>query len=238
MATRRPSKNSGRLILDNCYHGHGLCGARLQITATSCLHPYTTVTALLVRYFLKGFPCCPYPRRRAPLSLVRNCVCRNAAEYIKLPFLLEAGKFMASLCSGSGKYCFFQSNVLAAGKEGVKPRSLYLPRNLKNCLQAKRVLPLYRGRERVIITEIQWTPRNCRPFFSCQPAPKEYRLLLFREKKKRRGWTPDSFTRKLVFPKNSSRVPKLPKRIVNMRLCGKHLYPRVNDGQIYEKCWG
>lgn len=147
MATRRPSKNSGRLILDNCYHGHGLCGARLQITATSCLHPYTTVTALLVRYFLKGFPCCPYPRRRVPLSLVRNCVCRNAAEYIKLPFLLEAGKFMASLCSGSGKYCFFQSNVLAARKEGeseVKPRSLYLSRNLKNCLQAKRVLPLYR----------------------------------------------------------------------------------------------
>ena len=33
------SKNSGRLIPDNCYHGHGLCGARLQITATSCLHP-------------------------------------------------------------------------------------------------------------------------------------------------------------------------------------------------------
>lgn len=30
-------QNSGRLIPDNCYHGHGLHGARLEITATSCL---------------------------------------------------------------------------------------------------------------------------------------------------------------------------------------------------------
>lgn len=119
MATRRPSKNSGRLIPDNCYHGHGLCGARLQITATSCLHPYTTVTALLVRYF-PGFPCCSYPR--VPLSLVRNCVYRNVAEYITLPSLLEAGKFMVGLCSGFGKYCFFQSNVLAARKEIKRKR--------------------------------------------------------------------------------------------------------------------
>lgn len=122
MATRRPSKNSGRLIPDNCYHGHGLCGARLQITATSCLHPYTVVTALLVGYFLKGFPRCPYPRRRVPLSLVRNCVYRNVAEYIKLPSLLEAGKFMVGLCSGFGKYCFFQSNVLAVKRERERKR--------------------------------------------------------------------------------------------------------------------
>lgn len=179
MATRRPSKNSGRLILDNCYHGHGLCGARLQITATSCLHPYTTVTALLIRHFLKGFPCCPYLRRRVPLSLVRNCVCRNVAEYIKLPSLLAAGKFMASLCLGSGKYCFFQSNGLAKrdrergrerGERGEREveESLSLQK-LEKLLTTKRVLPLYRGGrgERVIITEIQWiSPRNCRSSFS------------------------------------------------------------------------
>lgn len=61
MATRRSSKNSGRLIPDNCYHGHGLRGARLQITATSCLHPCTIIT--VSGYFLKGLlTVCTYLR--------------------------------------------------------------------------------------------------------------------------------------------------------------------------------
>lgn len=69
VATRRSSKNSGRLIPDNCYHGHGLRGARLQIIATSCLHPYTIVT--VSRYFLKGFlTVCTYLPLH-PVSLVR-----------------------------------------------------------------------------------------------------------------------------------------------------------------------
>lgn len=110
VATCRSSKNSGRLIPDNCYHGHGLCGARLQIIATSCLHPYTIVTVKILSQrvpyclYLSTFASCkPFPHATAFTE-----AWRDIQSYLLL--LLEAGKFMAGLCSSFEKYCFFQSS--------------------------------------------------------------------------------------------------------------------------------
>lgn len=250
MATRRPTKNSGRLIPDNCYHGHGLCGARLQITATSCLHPYTTIAALLIRYFLKGFSRrCPYPRRRIPLSLVRNCVYRNVAEYRKLPSLLEAGKFMVGLCSSFGKYCFFRS-VECVSSERREEKERQKGREVKSRSRGtwkivyELVLPLRHTAEegRVVITEIQWTLRNRRPFFFVDRLLESIvsYMSLFRESipcARKKNDVDERPIRSLV--NSFSRIIRHEVRW-NYRnasltcLRGKRLYFGVNDGRIYE----
>ncbi|KYM79981.1 hypothetical protein ALC53_09507 [Atta colombica] len=104
MATRRPLKNSRRLIPDNCYHGHGLCGARLQITATSCLHPYTTIAALLyVRYFLKGFPRAVRTHGDASLSVFKiSIVYINFSEFVSRYWLTKKKDKRFAMSSENG----------------------------------------------------------------------------------------------------------------------------------------
>jgi len=92
------------------------------------------------------------------------------AEYIKLPSLLEAGKFMVDLCSGE-KHCFFRS-VECVGSENRKrdkkrERWNREAEELEKLPMSELVLPLrYIAEEgQIVITEIQWILRNRSPFF-------------------------------------------------------------------------
>lgn len=163
MATRRSSKNSGHLIPDNCYHGHGLRGARLQITATSCLHPCTVVT--VSRYFLKGFlTVCTYlrtPTSCKPCSRAQPRLQKRGGMYKAIFFFYLKPENLWPVYARASKNIVSSSRVSdgVEGRGGVE--------NVKNCLRASsffRYAILAKREGQVVVTKIQWTPRNCRSF--------------------------------------------------------------------------
>lgn len=170
-------RTSERLIPDNCYHGHGLAGARLQITATSCSPPSRSplppcpATSRLRRRdtYSKGFPRCPYLGGAVRFVIAFAETRRNERG----PPLVEAGKFMGGLCPGIGKYCFFQSTWPLAHDDGEEEQREKSSAGATRASSVSRVTSRY--------ADPRWNPDGNRLYF--------LRLLpLTPQHSSRRGW--------------------------------------------------
>ena len=95
------------------------------------------------------------------------------AEYIKLPSLLEAGKFMVGLCSGFKKHCFFRS-VECVGSENRKrdkkrKRWSREAEELEKLPMSELVLPLPRKKDESLLQKFNGPFETVALFSSLPP---------------------------------------------------------------------